>query len=368
MSILIRETVACYMMQRAPVVRQEQKLSFPRETPPRSSITSNVTFSSSWCIDGTGTRSPKEGKKRQKLSKEKDYAWSKVENHHAVCNCIYIRVHDIWLDIFAGTKRHSPHRAAGVTGKNGEVRLMHFFIFFFEGLGCCLNPKESPNWEAIRLVMFIYFVDLVESRIFFWVWSTFSASAVRGESRRTGGWAVHLHCLETVCASWCFCQLFFLVWILAEVCLLWRYEVDSFSLGWNFTRGRSPRRTGQLFTCTVWRPCVLLGAFAFFLVWILAEVCLLDGTRSILSLWDEILPAEEVKRVQLSTTVAAIIVQHVQHLTRRSPNITAKGGEICGTKPSGIRLNFCWGTGKGLERKISVWCAIDPWPWVGMHT
>ena len=21
----------------------------------------------------------------------------------------------------------------------------HFFIFFFEGLGCCLNPKESPN-------------------------------------------------------------------------------------------------------------------------------------------------------------------------------------------------------------------------------
>ena len=52
-----------------------------------------------------------------------------------------------------------------------------------------------------------------------------------------------------------------------------------------------------------------------------------DGTRAILSLWDETLPAEEVKRAQRSTTVAAIVVQHKQHLTRRSPNITAKGGE-----------------------------------------
>ena len=53
----------------------------------------------------------------------------------------------------------------------------------------------------------------------------------------------------------------------------------------------------------------------------------LEGARSILSLWDEILPAEEVKRAQRLTTVAAIVVQHVQHLTRRSPNITVQGGE-----------------------------------------
>ena len=34
-------------------------------------------------------RDGKEEKKRQKWSKEKDYAWSKMENHHAVCDCIY---------------------------------------------------------------------------------------------------------------------------------------------------------------------------------------------------------------------------------------------------------------------------------------
>ena len=40
-----------------------------------------------------------------------------------------------------------------------------------------------------------------------------------------------------------------------------------------------------------------------------------------------------------------------------------------GTKSSGIRLNFSRGSGKGLEQKTSVywWCAIDPWPWVGVH-
>ena len=36
-------------------------------------------------------------------------------------------------------------------------------FFFFEGFGCCLNARKSPNPEAIGLVMFIYFVDLIES-------------------------------------------------------------------------------------------------------------------------------------------------------------------------------------------------------------
>ena len=49
---------------------------------PRSSISSNVTFSSSWWHR-------KEEKKRQKRSKEKDYAWSKMENHHTVCDYIH---------------------------------------------------------------------------------------------------------------------------------------------------------------------------------------------------------------------------------------------------------------------------------------
>ena len=56
---------------------------------PRSSIPSNVNFSSSWSHR-------KEEKKRQKRSKEKDFAWSKVENHHAVCDCTYTSVPDMF--------------------------------------------------------------------------------------------------------------------------------------------------------------------------------------------------------------------------------------------------------------------------------
>ena len=44
---------------------------------------------------------------------------------------------------------------------------LDFSLFFFEGLGRGLNPRESPNREAIGLVMSIYFVDLVESQNFF---------------------------------------------------------------------------------------------------------------------------------------------------------------------------------------------------------
>ena len=82
--------------------------------------------------------------------------------------------------------------------------------------------------------MFIYFVDLVESRIFFEFWSTFSASAVRGESRP--------------------------------------------------------------FTCTQFgdRVCflVLLRSSWYGYWW---KYAFLDGTRSILSLWDEIYPRKKSK-------------------------------------------------------------------------
>ena len=158
--------------------------------------------------------------------------------------------------------------------------------------------------------MFIYFVDLVESRIFFWVLVKFFGFCGQRwvPPHRT---AVHLH------SVWRPCVLlgafaFFLVWILAEVCLPWRYQVDSFSLGWNFTRGRSQKRS------------------------------------------------------QRSTTVAAVVVCNIWHDDLRTSQW--KAGEIWGTKPSGIRPNFSWGTGKGLERKSSVWCAVDTSPWVGMHT
>ena len=46
------------------------------------------------------------------------------------------------------------------------ARWVIFSLFFFEALGRGLNPRESPNREAIGLVMFIYFVYLVESKIF----------------------------------------------------------------------------------------------------------------------------------------------------------------------------------------------------------
>ena len=39
-------------------------------------------------------------------------------------------------------------KAAFPTSRRGRQKWRseaHFFIFFFEGLGCCLNPKESPN-------------------------------------------------------------------------------------------------------------------------------------------------------------------------------------------------------------------------------
>ena len=68
------------------------------------------------------------------------------------------------------------------------------------------------------------------------------------------------------------------------------------------------------------------------------KYCFLDGARSILSLWDKILPAEEVKRAQWSTTVAAVVVQHVQHLTWRSPNITVKGRKY--VEPN--RVAYAW--------------------------
>ena len=106
--------------------------------------------------------------------------------------------------------------------------------------------------------MFIYFVDLVESRIFFEFWSTFSASAVRGESRHIG----------------------------------------------------------QPFTCTQFGDCVcffVLLRSSWYEYW--RKYAFLDGTRSILSLWDEILPAEEVKKAQRSTTVAAVVVCNICHTT-----------------------------------------------------
>ena len=119
-----------------------------------------------------------------------------------------------------------PHHPAGDLG--------HLFVFLLGRLESRLNPKESPNREAIELVMFICFVDQVEIKLFLKFWSPFSASAL--QKRAT----VLLHCLE------CCCLLLMLV--------------HSYWLGY-------------------WLLCVFL-----------------DGTMSRLCLSDEIWPLEEVKR------------------------------------------------------------------------
>ena len=66
------------------------------------------------------------------------------------------------------------------------ARWVIFRFSSLKGLGHGLNPKESLNRVAIGLVMFIYFVDLVERKFFFEFWSLFSASAVRGSSPHKG--------------------------------------------------------------------------------------------------------------------------------------------------------------------------------------
>ena len=70
-----------------------------------------------------------------------------------------------------------------------------FSFFFFEGLGRGLNPTESPNREAIGLVMFISdFVDLVESNLFFSPSVTFFGFCGQ-RSVPTQRATVHLHYL-----------------------------------------------------------------------------------------------------------------------------------------------------------------------------
>ena len=96
-------------------------------------------------------------------------------------------------------------------------------------------PRESPNRKAIGLVMFIYFVDLVESKIFFEFWSLFFGFCGQ-RSVPTQRATVHLHCLDT--------QL--------ESCFLLLVLVPSSWLGYG-------------------RECAFL-----------------DGTMSRCSLWDEI--------------------------------------------------------------------------------
>ena len=109
------------------------------------------------------------------------------------------------------------------------ARWVIFSLFFFEGLGHGLNPRESSNREAIGLVMFIYFVYLVESKIFFLSFGHFFRllrSEVRPHTKDHCSLALLGELLFAVGAG-----AFFLAWIWAEVCLPRRYDVALLSLG-----------------------------------------------------------------------------------------------------------------------------------------
>ena len=100
-------------------------------------------------------------------------------------------------------KTRTP-RIAPWASKN--ARWVIFSQFLFEGLGHGLNAREFPNQEDIGLVMFIFIVDLVESKISFWVLVTFLASAVRGPSPHKGPLLACVAWRAVVCC-WCWCLL-----------------------------------------------------------------------------------------------------------------------------------------------------------------
>ena len=142
--------------------------------------------------------------------------------------------------------------------------------------------------------MFIYFVDLVESKFFFEFWSLFFGFCGQ-RSVPTQRATVHLHCLDSWSHSW-----------RAVVCCWCWYLLLGLDMG-----GSVPSST---------------------------ERCRVALFEMKFDPWKK--SKEECNSSRRSATPGATLSE--EHSDRRE------------TKSSGIRLNFSRGSGKGLEQKTSV--------------
>ena len=85
------------MVQRAPVIWWEQILKFARATPTTIDIIKRH-FLELVSRDGTGRK-----KRKGRNDQQGVIGMFQSGKHHAVCDCIYTRVPDVMVEIFAGT-------------------------------------------------------------------------------------------------------------------------------------------------------------------------------------------------------------------------------------------------------------------------